>query len=137
MTPYPHAEAVTKWDRLNQLISHTDACDKSSDGEDDRHDANLWHLRDAFIYAEDTGWRPEATDFAPLADGNEIAELVQWFFSIANDDRWSWQPYRQELSEMALSMSLCPMHRVDYQACFDDEDPECETIRRFFPNHDT
>lgn len=42
-----------------------------------------------------------------------------------------------ELSLMRLEYSLCPMHHCDYAACFDDDDPECATIRAFFPSHDT
>lgn len=139
MTPYPHAQATEKWARLNELITHTDDCDQSANGPDDHHDANLAHLRDAFISHEDGSyaWKPEESEFYPLADGLEILELVKWLFTLAEDPRWGWQPYRQELSEMALSMSLCPMHLCDYMACFDDEDEECATIRAYFPNHDT
>jgi len=43
----------------------------------------------------------------------------------------------QFLSMLALEQSLCPMHLIDYAACFDDDDSECATIRAFFPNHDT
>ena len=44
---------------------------------------------------------------------------------------------REELTELSLSMSLCPMHFRDYAICFDDEDPECEVIRLIHPAHDT
>ena len=47
-------------------------------------------------------------------------------------------PYaRHELSMLLLDFSLCPMHRIDYAACFDDRDDECALIREYFPNHDT
>ena len=41
------------------------------------------------------------------------------------------------LSMLALDFSLCPMHMIDYAICFDDDDPDCATIRAFFPSHDT
>lgn len=41
------------------------------------------------------------------------------------------------LSQLRLDHSLCPMHHCDYAACFDDDDPECATIRAYFPDHDT
>jgi hypothetical protein len=44
---------------------------------------------------------------------------------------------REELTELALSMSLCPLHLCDYAICFDDEDPECAQIREIHPGHDT
>ena len=44
---------------------------------------------------------------------------------------------REQLTDMCLSYSLCPLHRVDYAICFDDENPECEAIRTIHPSHDT
>lgn len=41
------------------------------------------------------------------------------------------------LSLLRLDFSLCPMHATDYAICFDDNDPECATIRAYFPTHDT
>jgi hypothetical protein len=46
-------------------------------------------------------------------------------------------PYRERLTEIALIASLCPMHFCDYAICFDDDDPECASIRLIHPNHDT
>lgn len=47
-------------------------------------------------------------------------------------------PYQtQRLSMLYLDHSLCPMHHGDYAACFDDDDPDCATIREYFPDHDT
>jgi hypothetical protein len=45
--------------------------------------------------------------------------------------------YRETITEWALSMSLCPVHFVDYAACFDDDDPECAQVRMVHPSHDT
>ena len=45
---------------------------------------------------------------------------------------------RDEVSELAMSLSLCPIHFVDWAICFDDEDPTCEQVRLIFPiGHDT
>jgi hypothetical protein len=44
---------------------------------------------------------------------------------------------RDERSALALDLSLCPLHLIDYAICFDDDDPDCAAIRDCFPNHDT
>lgn len=44
---------------------------------------------------------------------------------------------RDDLSELALSFSLCPFHMIDYAICFDADDEECAVIRECFPSHDT
>lgn len=45
---------------------------------------------------------------------------------------------RDELSTLAMDLSLCPMHFCDWAACFDDDDDECAAIRAVFPHsHDT
>lgn len=44
---------------------------------------------------------------------------------------------REQLTEVALALSLCPLHLRDYAICFDDEDPECAAIRAVHPGHDT
>jgi hypothetical protein len=44
---------------------------------------------------------------------------------------------RHRLSMLALDLSLCPMHFIDYAICFDDEIDECALIRTYFPRHDT
>jgi hypothetical protein len=45
--------------------------------------------------------------------------------------------YRDRITELALSYSLCPMHFCDYAICFDDDDDECAAIRLIHPSHDT
>lgn len=40
-------------------------------------------------------------------------------------------------STLALDLSLCPLHFIDYAACFDDDDAECAAIRTCFPSHDS
>lgn len=44
---------------------------------------------------------------------------------------------REAETALLLAHSLCPLHRIDYAICFDDEDPECEAIRAIHPDHDT
>lgn len=44
---------------------------------------------------------------------------------------------RDELTEVLLRHSLCPVHRCDYAICFDDCDPECAQVRMIHPGHDT
>jgi hypothetical protein len=44
---------------------------------------------------------------------------------------------RESLTEIALSLSLCPLHFIDYAICFDDNDAECAQIRMIHPSHDT
>lgn len=51
---------------------------------------------------------------------------------------WAYPFLRDELSEIAMELSLCPMHFIDWAACFDDERDECAAIRAIFPySHDT
>lgn len=45
--------------------------------------------------------------------------------------------YRDDITNLALSHSLCPLHMIDYAICFDDDDDECATIRAIHPSHDT
>jgi hypothetical protein len=82
--------------------------DPESDPEGDRY----LEVRNAMIDPED----PDV--------GDEVRDLV-----VALD--------RETLSVFALELSLCPLHLIDYAACFDDEDPECAAIRHCFPSHDT
>jgi hypothetical protein len=60
---------------------------------------------------------------------------------IAELDAECAQPYRSDAitarSLLLLDYSLCPLHRIDYAACFDDLEPDCAQIRALFPSHDT
>lgn len=44
---------------------------------------------------------------------------------------------RERLTHIALALSLCPVHLVDYAICFDDDDAECAQVRIIHPSHDT
>jgi hypothetical protein len=51
---------------------------------------------------------------------------------------WDYEYFRGDLSNIAIELSLCPLHFCDWAACFDDDDAECSQIRAIFPhNHDT
>lgn len=43
---------------------------------------------------------------------------------------------RDDLTDLALRFSLCPLHFCDYAICFDDDDDECAAIRTIHPSHD-
>lgn len=43
----------------------------------------------------------------------------------------------EAMTSLLLQHSLCPIHRVDYAICFDDDDPECAQVRAIHPGHDT
>lgn len=74
-------------------------------------------------------WDDTPTDAAAEVDYD--AALVSEFMGLVH------KLHREELTELALSMSLCPIHLVDYAICFDDEDTECRQVRRIHPGHDT
>lgn len=44
---------------------------------------------------------------------------------------------RMILTQIALDLSLCPYHLVDYAICFDDANPACAMIRHIHPGHDS
>jgi len=44
---------------------------------------------------------------------------------------------REQLTAMLLEYSLCPVHRIDYAICFDDETESCAAVRFIHPGHDT
>ena len=47
---------------------------------------------------------------------------------------WDYDFYRDEISQLAMAMSLCPLHFCDWASCFDDEDEECAQIQAIFPH---
>lgn len=48
-----------------------------------------------------------------------------------------WGVGRDELTDLALSLSLCPVHFIDYAICFDDQTLRCGVVREIHPGHDT
>lgn len=132
--------------RIKLAIDHTDACDKGSHRPDDLHDSASWVFRNHFlIHIPDSATDadideaisafPElqmpAVDRATLVQLRDDLALV---WEAANSDA-PW--LREEITFWALSDSLCPIHFCDYAMCFEDDDPECATIRLIHPGHDT
>jgi hypothetical protein len=102
---------------LDALLNHTDACSTDPYRDDDIHDDALTLARDLLI--DENPYQPNMT------------QLHARLYEALNDAP------RDALSTLALDMSLCPLHMIDYAACFDDDDPECAAIRSCFPSHDT
>lgn len=76
--------------------------------------------------------------------GDELNDLhnlpLEFAQHIIDDLRtiWGYEFYRDEISTIAMQLSLCPLHFCDWASCFDDEDPDCAQIRAAFPHsHDT
>lgn len=67
------------------------------------------------------------------AEINEIIpQKADWMDSEADD----WER-REKLTQRLLEDSLCPLHRIDYAICFDDDNPDCVGVRIIHPSHDT
>lgn len=76
----------------------------------------------------------------PLGDDDRGGCPADVFDALAEKVRaLGVDPYARDLlSELAMGLSLCPLHFVDWAICFDDQDPECGQIRAVFPyGHDT
>ena len=80
---------------------------------------------------------PNRDRMAHLKDGMLRSFLVEHdsaeVLAMADD----WGVGRDELTDLALSFSLCPIHFIDYAICFDDRTPECYAVRVIHPGHDT
>ena len=97
-----------------------DALHALLDADDDTADNNHLYARDRLI--------DESNDDPDLrtADSDAICHLIDMIL----DDR-------ELLTTALLDFSLCPLHRIDYAICFDDDEPECAAIRDIHPSHDT
>lgn len=63
----------------------------------------------------------------------EIRETIELLVLISGNEYLT-----DYLSDLAMGMSLCPIHFVDWAICFDDQPDECSQIRAIFPHsHDT
>jgi hypothetical protein len=124
---------------LLALITHTDDCDHDSYRDPDAHDLAQEMLRDMLILDDDD--RIDETTFEldyyrDNYDRDDIDSIYESLRSVLTElrtDRYSIH----FLSQLRLDNSLCPIHHCDYMACFEDDDPECATIRAYFPDHDT
>lgn len=120
------AEARTKLARLNELFNLD---------EDNDQDFISFYIRTMFINAgNDETAPPELEHDLPTAHLDEAWDIVSFLFALSEPAPGY---YRDEITDFALSMSLCPIHFVDYAICFDDEDPECYQVRAIHPSHDT
>jgi hypothetical protein len=71
------------------------------------------------------------TDSTRYLELRRAYEILKW---MATPDSYM----TDELSKLYMENSLCPIHRVDWAICFDDEDPSCAQVRAIFPDgHDT
>lgn len=80
----------------------------------------------------------------PDYDDAQLILISCQVVQLMNDEHWSNKypdygpPYKDSLTELAIHLSLCPLHFVDWAICFDDADPGCSQIREIYPNsHDT
>ena len=64
----------------------------------------------------------------------DIAEIVEAVDTLKGYEYGG----RDKLSDVAMNLSLCPVHMIDWAICFDDVTPSCYQIREIFPHgHDT
>lgn len=114
------------------MTNYTDRIDELIADDDLR-----FILRDALISrCNDERYDADSIDadmieHAPLNATNFAAMMLALNSLI--DDEYA----RDELTELLLSYSLCPLHAIDYAICFDDDDAECAPIRIIHPSHDT
>lgn len=105
----------------------------------DPEDRQLWTLRMLLIFETETPSDLDdyyANHSSPDMDctKEEAYTLVQQLNRMRNEQ---WGLGRETLTQLALQQSLCPIHYIDYAACFDDDDPTCSQVRFIHPNHDT
>lgn len=100
------------------------------------------YIRDLFIMIDTMPTEELAMShyigfITPLKEDHYIS--MDFYLTIWQDvndlyvNKWA----KEEFTTLALSLSLCPMHLLDYAICFDDDTPECAAIRIIHPSHDT
>lgn len=114
-------------ERINDLLAHDDESRASST------------MRSLLLDAPNFA---NAIDLDPELDTTlEIATLLRdeliSLFTLINDPTAESRFERESLTDLLLSLSLCPIHFCDYAICFDDDDPECAQIRLIHPSCDT
>jgi hypothetical protein len=57
--------------------------------------------------------------------------------TLKTGESWEIRGIRENLTEFALQLSLCPIHLIDYAICFDDNNDECAQVRMIHPSYDT
>lgn len=120
---------------LESLLAHDDSCPDQTDPYRANciHDDRDSDIRD--LLCTDIDDHPTPDDHMISDIPAELAAIIDRAFQLAQSEYA--ETYRHALSELLLSHSLCPMHHIDYAICFDDQTPECATIRAYFPSHDT
>jgi hypothetical protein len=123
------------FDELDALLAHDDSCPDQSDNyrADCIHDIRDRDIRNLLI--TDIDDHPTADEYCESDIAPQLASILDRAFRDATAQYH--ETARHRLSDLLLSYSLCPMHHTDYAICFDDENPECATIRAYFPSHDT
>jgi hypothetical protein len=111
--------------RLRELIDHAPDCNTDPYRDDDQHDLAAADARFLLHSLDDRS----AIDFCNSDAKYELRTLIN---SLCGNEY-----AKGFISTLALEFSLCPMHLCDYQACFDDDEPDCAIIREYFPDHDT
>lgn len=112
---------------LDALIAEEMTDDWDYNRNDDSRNILIYgHIVTTRPYYEGGHWAldPEDLDFPLTPRGQRVAELL------TNLDR-------ESLTELALSLSVCPIHLVDYAICFDDQPTDCSQVRLIHPGHDT
>jgi hypothetical protein len=146
--PITYEEVRDAVAEIKSLMTHTDACGPRHTPEppyppDDIHDAHSTLLRDLMTYLVDGGMTDDRLrdeiegEYFPapmtLDQAKHLRDLLDKVWR--GCDEFDWM--REVITEWALSDSLCPIHFCDYAMCFEDDDPECATIRLIHPSHDT
>lgn len=131
MTPLDARRAITELTERPYPITHPYR-------EFDIYDLSQEIYRDLLIAHESDSISPDdynSSDTTPrmIAAFSYIERTLREALTVLHADPYS----RHWLSLQYLENSLCPVHHIDYAACFDDEDPECALIREYFPSHDT
>jgi hypothetical protein len=131
----PHHPDETLAARLELMLAQPNPAKPAYDrimlltdaSRDDRSFDAACYFRELLIDPDDD--EPDTADNYDNLHPSDIAELRR-LLPIASTDR-------ELLTTMLLDASLCPLHRIDYAICFDDDDAECAAIRTIHPSHDT
>lgn len=67
---------------------------------------------------------------------DDVQRIIAEVNALIPADGNDWRR-REKLTAELLAESLCPLHRVDYAICFDDQNLECAAIRTIHPSHDS
>lgn len=94
-------------------------------------------IRDYLDRPGDPGYRDACEAYEHGSYRHISDELMRYIFRDLGLI-WGNEFMRDEISTIAMNLSLCPMHFCDWAACFDDAPDDCAAIRAIFPySHDT